>query len=390
MSTRQNHKVLVLSVGAGSGHNRCGQALEKAFSLDDRVEQVEYIDCLNYTNAAFKEIYSNQFLKVVQNAPNLWGWAFDKTDVPWDQNNIRELIERLHTKKLVSKIMDFQPDICVCTHFMPAEIISRLLRKNKFKTHLSVVVTDFYVHASWLTELFCRYFVPHEEGVVQLEAAGFDRERINVCGIPIDPVFSERKDKAKLRDTFGLEHDVPVILLSAGAAGTMRAEEIIKFLESIQSPCQFVIICGRNETLKNELDIAVASRPEDAKKFHVLGFTTQMDEYMTTADLFIGKPGGLTTSECLAKALPMVIWDPVPGQEVYNSIYLLENGAAVSPTAATTLGYKVDKILKTPGRVEAMKKAAESISHPDSAREVAQTVLDNAQELPVKVFCQKD
>ena len=86
----------------------------------------------------------------------------------------------------------------------------------------------------------------------------------------------------------------------------------------------------------------------------------------------------------------MVIWDPVPGQEVYNSLYLLENGAAVSPTAATTLGYKVDQILKTPGKLQAMKKASESISRPDSARHVAKTVLENAHELPVKVFCQKN
>jgi processive 1,2-diacylglycerol beta-glucosyltransferase len=386
----EKHKVLVLSVGAGSGHNRCAQALEKAFLQDDRVERVEYVDCLDHTNIAFKELYSRQFLKVVQNATNLWGWAFDKTDVPWEENNIRELVERLHTKKLVSKIIDFEPDICICTHFMPAEIVSRLLRKNKLKTHLSVVVTDFYVHASWLTELFCRYFVPHEEGAVQLEAVGFDRERINVCGIPIDPVFSEKKDRAKLREKFGLEDDAAVILLSAGAAGTMRGEEIIKFLASIQSPCQFVIVCGRNETLKDELNKTIEGRPKDEKKFHVLGYTTQMDEYMSAADLFIGKPGGLTTSECLAKSLPMVIWDPVPGQEVYNSIYLLENGAAVSPTAVTTLGYKVDQILTTPGRLEGMRESAASISHPDSAREVVQMVLGNANELPVKVFCQKD
>ena len=385
----ENHKVLILSVGAGSGHNRAAQALEKAFSQDDRAKQVEYIDCLNYTNAAFKEVYSKQFLKVVQNAPNLWGWAFDKTDVPWDHNNIRELIERLHTKNLVSKVKTFGPDVCVCTHFMPAEIISRLLRKNRLKTHLSVVVTDFYVHASWLTELFCRYFVPHEEGVIQLEAVGFDRERINVCGIPIDPVFAEKKDKKKLCDSFGFEQDIPVILLSAGAAGTMRAEEMIKFLRSIQSQCQFVIICGRNETLKNELNKAIDNQSNIANKIHVLGYTTQMDEYMSAADMFIGKPGGLTTSECLAKSLPMVIWDPVPGQEVYNSIYLLENGAAVSPTAVTTLGYKVDQILKTPGKLEAMKKAAEAISHPNSAREVVKAVLDNAHEFPIKVFCQK-
>ncbi|MBN1125401.1 MAG: glycosyltransferase [Sedimentisphaerales bacterium] len=378
-------RVLILSVGAGSGHNRAAQALHKVFGNDPRVQQTAWIDCLEYTNKAFRDLYSKQFLNLVSKAPTLWGLAFDKTDVPWEQRQFRELLERLNARPLFKRITDFAPSACVCTHFMPGAMISRMLRKDELSCHLSVVVTDFYVHASWLTEPICRYFVAHEEGKAQLEAADFSSDRIDVTGIPIDPVFAQDKDKTALHSQFGLDDMLPIILLSAGAAGTMKGDEIVQFLSTIRTPCQFVIICGRNETLRAELDKA-ASDLQGHQRFHILGYTTQMDEWMAVADLFIGKPGGLSTSECLARGLPMVVWDPVPGQEVYNTMYLLEHGAAVAPASAATLGFKVDQILQHPDRLAAMKQAARTAGKPNSAAAICDLILQHANESAVEIL----
>ena len=141
---------MILAAGAGNGHNRAGQALKKVFVDDDRVRQAMFVDCLNYTSEAFKEVYSHYFIEAVKKAPTLWGWAFDKTDVPWRDVNFREWFERINANRLIKK---FEPSVCVCTHFMPAVIISKLLMKNKLNTHLSVVVTDYYVHATWTDSL---------------------------------------------------------------------------------------------------------------------------------------------------------------------------------------------------------------------------------------------
>ena len=110
-----------------------------------------------------------------------------------------------------------------------------------------------------------------------------------------------------------------------------------------------------------------------------------MDEWMTVADLLIGKPGGLTLTESLAKSLPMIIWDPIPGQEVYNSVFLLENGAAVAPTSSSTLGFKVDAILRDKTRLKQMQQAAGGLVNPNSALDIVNKVLDNVEEPPVKV-----
>ena len=147
------------------------------------------VDRLDYTNDVFKEIYSRSFLEAVRKAPTLWGWAYEKTDVPWRDANLREWWERINAQPLVRRIRNFAPAACVCTHFMPAMIISRLMTHDKFRTHLSVVVTDYYVHAAWLTDLFCRYFVPHE-GKAALKAL----RSAAVSGILIDPVFAQSKD----------------------------------------------------------------------------------------------------------------------------------------------------------------------------------------------------
>ena len=121
-----------------------------------------------------------------------------------------------------------------------------------------------------------------------------------------------------------------------------------------------------------------------------VGFTEEMDEWMTVADLLIGKPGGLTLTESLAKGLPMVIWDPIPGQEVYNSVFLLENGAAVAPTSRSTLGFKVDAILGSPERLQAMKAAAGRLVNARAAENIVDTVLSNLAEPCVKVVKNSD
>ncbi|MGI6271107.1 MAG: MGDG synthase family glycosyltransferase [Anaerohalosphaeraceae bacterium] len=382
--------VMILGAGAGGGHNRAGEALKKAFMADGRTRQAMFVDCLDYTNDAFKEIYSRSFLEAVRKAPTLWGWAYEKTDVPWRDANLREWWERINAQPLVRRIRNFAPAACVCTHFMPAMIISRLMTHDKFRTHLSVVVTDYYVHAAWLTDLFCRYFVPHEEGKVQLLKLGFPEERVAVSGIPIDPVFAQSKDCSALLKKFDLQPDLPRVLMSAGSVGKMAAEEMIALMETITTPCQIIILCGRHDKLKSDLQERIAARRQPYPVMRAVGFTEEMDEWMTVADLLIGKPGGLTLTESLAKGLPMVIWDPIPGQEVYNSVFLLENGAAVAPTSRSTLGFKVDAILGSPERLQAMKAAAGRLVNARAAENIVDTVLSNLAEPCVKVVKNSD
>ena len=205
---------------------------------------------------------------------------------------------------------------------------------------------------------------------------------VSICGKFAKFGIFKRKE---LCEKFDLPRDLPVILLSAGSVGKMSAAEMIRLMETIRTPCQIVIMCGKHKVLRNNLDKIIKERTAEVPKFRALGFTTEMDEWMTVADLLIGKPGGLTLTESLAKNLPMVIWDPIPGQEIYNSVFLLENGAGVAPTSKSTLGFKVDKVLGNKSRLEQMQRSAGRLANPNSAVTIVSTVMEKLNEPAVKI-----
>jgi len=372
------HRVLILSVSAGTGHIRAGEALAKAAAAHPATGEVLHVDALRYTNKMFRRFYGQFYIDLVKSAPTLLGWFYDSQDEPWKTEKMRLMLDRMNTGPLVRQIKKFKPDITICTHFLPAEILSHLIKHDKVDTQLSITITDYYAHAMWLSRLIHHYFVATEESRVQLENIGFPPESITVSGIPIDPVFCEPKDREMLRARQGLRNDIPMLLVSAGALGVSSAERIVEVLSDLTMPVQIVVICGKNEKLRQSVLDQLSQRPESAMHldFKVLGYTTEMDEWMKSADLYIGKPGGLTTAEAMSCGLPMVIYQPIPGQEERNSDFLLENGAAVKCNQLATMAYKVDLLLKDPERMAKMRRRALGLSHPDSAKRIIQKLID--------------
>lgn len=380
-------KILILSAAAGSGHIRAAQAIEEACKKDERVSEVLHIDTLEYTNSIFQSLYSKGYLEAIKTAPDLWARAFDATDKPWQKSFVISAMERLNAQPLVNKLKEYQPDICICTHGMPADIISSLITQNQLHTNLGIVVTDYYVHALWLMDVFTRYFVAKEESKVHLNLLGIPSDRIVVSGIPVMEGFSSKIPLASLQEKYAIRPDEPLVLLSAGTFGIMSAEDILHILEQIKTHCQIVVICGKNEKLKIELENYIATKKEEiANSYNIVGYTDTMHEYLQMADVFIGKPGGLSTSECLVCGVPMVIWDPIPGQELYNTYHVLEHGAGVMPNNALTIGFKVDEILSDPQRQKQMSKNAFSLSFPNAAKTIVDAMLANENETPVKAF----
>ena len=346
-------KVLILSVSAGTGHIRAAEALAKAAAGHSSIGEVLHIDTLRYTNKVFRRFYGQFYLDLVKSAPTLLGWFYDTNDEPWKTEKMRLMLDRMNTGPLVRQIKKFKPDITVCTHFLPAEILAHLIKHGKVNTRLSSIITDYYAHAMWLSRLIHHYFVANEESRVQLETIGFPPKCITVSGIPIDPVFCEEKPRDLLREKQGLSPDRPLLLVSAGALGVSSAERIVEVLSKLTQPVQIVVICGKNEKLRKTVLDQLNHTPAPAAHldFKVLGYTTEMDEWMKSADLYIGKPGGLTTAEAMSCGLPMVIYQPIPGQEERNSDFLLENGAAVKCNQLATMAYKVDLLLNDPERM---------------------------------------
>ncbi len=404
--TAPSPKILILSAGSGQGHNRAAQALQAAVPSVSPDSPVRMIDSLDYTGESFRTIYSTYYIETVKKAPTLWGWAYERTDIPWKNQRLRQWFERINSQPLVKEILDHDPDIIISTHFVPAAVTSHLLRRGKLRAHSSVVVTDFYAHATWLVRAFNRYFVAHEEERRQLESYGIPSDRVSVSGIPIDPKFaallpnSEAKRKMRLR--LGLESEQPTLIVAAGAFGVVSVDRIIAPLLELSLPLQIVVICGRNEKLKEKLrsflalrgietdengNSAAASGPaaETGTAFKLIGFTEEIHNWMAAADLFVSKPGGLTSAECLACGLPMVLTDPIPGQEVYNAMYLLEHGAAVIPTSPETIGYKIEKLLSRPEYFSRLRERAGLLGRPAAAAEILRKTIESREERVISI-----
>jgi processive 1,2-diacylglycerol beta-glucosyltransferase len=369
-------KVLVLSASAGAGHIRAAEAVERAMVQANAAREVRHIDTLEYTNKLFRRLYAKAYLDVVNKTPEVLGWLYDYLDKPWERERRRLALDKLNTRPFVKMLREYQPDIIVCTHFLPAEIVSWLKARERIVSRQAIVVTDMDVHAMWLCHHYEQYFVALDETREHMMRLGIPQEKLTVSGIPIDPVFSVEKDKREMRRKHSLREDLCTILVSAGGFGVGPIEHLFQSLLELKHEAQAVVICGRNEELRARLEKLAATLPPGATvKIKPIGYTTEMDEYMAASDLLLGKPGGLTSSEALARGLVMVIVNPIPGQEERNSDHLLEEGVAVRCNNLPVLAYKIDKLLGDPERFRAMQAAARRLARPDAAHEIVSKLL---------------
>ena len=369
-------RVVILSAGVGSGHNVAAAALEAALRARPDVAALETWDVLEYTSDLYSTLYSDFYFDLVKAVPWLVGWGYDANDQPYRNRSALALLDQVTMSKTAAMVRDFAPDVALCTHFLPAKVLSLLIARDKLPTTLSIITTDYDFQGLWFTNPFSHYFVAREETRAYMVSIGLPEDRVTVSGIPVKPEFARPVERAAVRARHGLAPDLPVLLISAGAAGGDYALDVVAQVLQIHAPCQTVIICGRNEELRQQAAALVKAAPAPKReRCHVLGFTDDMAALMQVADLFVGKPGGLTSAECMAVGLPMVLVNPIPGQEVRNSDFLLEEGAAVRCNYRTTIGYKIDALLSEPGRLGRMAANAQRIGRPLAAQVVAETAL---------------
>jgi len=364
-------RVMVLSASAGAGHVRAAEAVERALRAESSDVRVENADVLTLAGRAFRDAYSKWYVTLVERAPALVGYLYDRLDRPARRQpvDLRRALDSWNTRRLRREIEAFAPDAIVCTHFLPADVLAEERRLGKRTTPLGVVVTDADVHRLWIHKGVSRYFVAREEAAALLATLGFGPGDVEVTGIPIDLRFGAPFDRAALRRKHGLPEQANVVLLLAGGFGVGPVEEMAARLEEARRPGRIVVVAGRNEKLRKTLASSAGPRTT------VLGFTTEIDEWMGVADLLVTKPGGLTTAEALARRLPMMLVNPIPGQEQRNAEALLELGAAVRAGTLAVLGWKVDSVLGDPARMEAMRAAAARAARPHAATQIARWAL---------------
>ncbi len=373
-------KILILHASVGAGHARAAKAVADALALESPGTRTTVVDALDLARPLFKSAYAQCYLDLISKTPALFGRLFEWTDrrpgpgALYDR--LRRAVQRWGVNELADLVIGGGWDAIVNTHFLAPELVAALRSAGKFSAPQLTVVTDYDAHRIWVHEPTERYCVASSVAAASLRGRGVPAAAIAVTGVPIDPSFSAPMDRGAARRALGLSDGYPVVVQAAGGQGVGPLGNIYRALLASEVPSEIVVVCGRNEEGRRSL---TKIRPPSRHRVQVLGFTEKMRGLMAAADLLVTKPGGLTVSEALACGLPMVVVNPIPGQEERNSDYLLGNGAAAAANAPAALTGVVDGLLSSQARLAEMRRRAGELGRPRAAFTVARAALELAR-----------
>ncbi len=372
-------RVLIATVTAGGGHLAAAAALEEAWRSARPGDVVDQVDLGKFFSPLHRRIVSDGYVNLVNRAPELWGMIFAKTDKPKMAralNRVRAIFPSNSRARFGRYLKQFKPHVVLCTHYFPLETLNHLRRKRGGPRPLAVsIVTDFEAHALWMDACVDLYCVAAEETKARLVARGAVAENVVVTGIPISAKFLAKVNPKAVRQNLGLRDDLPVLLVPSGGFGMGPIGDILAELDKVERPFQAVVVTGRNQELRRELAAQDRKHPT-----RVLGYATNMHELMTVADLLITKPGGLTSSEALAMGKPLMILNPIPGQEAANSDFLLERGAAAKVNRVEDLPYRIEQLFAN-RKLSDMARAAKALGRPGAARDICEEVVRRAGQM---------
>jgi len=314
-------RVLVLSEGFGAGHTQAAHALAdglKQLSDDVHTRVFEFGTFLHPTIAPW---ILSAYRKTVSSQPKLVGKVY-RAQYNKSLNRLTQLaLHKIFYTQAMNVIAHMRPDTIVCTHPIPNAVISRLKRLG-LNIPLCTLITDYDAHGTWISPEVNKFLVSTQEVKNKLLERGIDTSRIEVTGIPVHPNFWMQNNKAEIRERFGLK-EMPTVMVMGGGWGLLNNEDMLEYMTRWRDDVQLLFCMGSNAKAIEKLRDNPQFRHPNVRIF---GFTREIDKLMDVSDVLITKPGGMTCTEGLAKGIPMLFYEPIPGQEEENCQYFVENG----------------------------------------------------------------
>ncbi len=367
-------KILILSITAGQGHHSAAKSLADAFS--DIGATVSIVDVYKQIDKNLCEAVNRGYLLSTKYASKTYRVIYDLLDnyeIADPKPLAPSVVNMLLAIRFEKFIEDYSPDAIICTHIFAAQVINELKRKGKFCDIPTVgIVTDYTIHPFWKDAPLIEHIEIASELLTQrAKMKGISEDRLLPFGIPIQKKFATRGDKAEARKRFNLSPDKPCVLVMAGSMGYGDMPSLISEILRFDEGCQVLAVCGNNSRLYKKLE-----KKGFADNVRLFAFTNEVDILMDAADCIITKPGGLTTSEAMAKHLPMILVNPIPGQEDRNMEFFLNNGVALSVSKNFTVDEALYFLFHGEGRLEYIDKQLAILAKPDAAERLARFVSD--------------
>ncbi len=362
-------KVLILTVTTGQGHNQAAKTLKDYLEKNEGIS-AEILDAFEYINQGLKEIVSRGYLMSAKRIPKIYGKAYrmaEKRDS--DNGYIMRATSSIMAKKLIKFVEEFDADVIVCTHVFAAMLITDVEKRFSRDIKTVGIVTDFTVHPYWEETQLDYYVTANEFLTNQALKKGIDKDSVIPIGIPIDPQFAQNVEKSRARELLGVD-DMRTVLVMSGSMGYGKVARIVKQLDSSDLDFQIISVCGNNQRLKKRID-----KMHKNHKIYNYGFTDKISLMMDAADCIVTKPGGITSSEALAKGLPMVIANPIPGQEDRNVEFLMNNGAAFKVSSTFPVDEAIYQMFTNDIRFNQLREIAGVLGKPLSTVKIVELVL---------------
>lgn len=304
-----------------SGHHQAADALIKRFQGIDPVLQCDKIDLLHYSFGKMEGLISDFYLKWIHYSPKTYHWLYKKSVCdPRDQQKRFRMYEFLFEKYMLRLIMEKKPDLIVCTHALPSYLSNRLKQLGAISVPLMNVYTDFFINNIWGISETNFHLVPDQQFKKWLVSKGVKEERIFVTGIPVHPEITKSSFQSLSKKT------ELSVLITGGSLGAGVMKSFISKAAPTSDRLHYKVLCGKNESLYRFLTKANSPRATPLRYIHS---REEMNQIYDESDLILTKPGGVTISESLYKAKPILIYHALPGQEEMNLQHLKQFGLAI-------------------------------------------------------------
>lgn len=370
-------RVLLMYITRVSGHRQATVAIQRALKELDPSLEAPAVNGFGHTYPVLEKVVNQAYMCVIKTTPQVWDYMYDNPKLVKHSKNIQNFLYKTSHDKIKRLFDRHQPDTVVCTQAFPCGMVSDYKRTHGLKTKIIGVLTDFAPHSYWINEGVDYYIVPSDHTRDQFIAKGVNPDKIKVYGIPLRSKFSQRLSKAAVAKKIGFDSNIPTVLIMGGGQGLGPIKATVKSLMKTERQLQIVAIVGTNgkmvDSLKKYADC-------ENKKLLVYKFANNVDELMDLADLIITKPGGMTTAESLAKGLPMIIINPIPGQEMHNTDFIISRKLGMRVDSPAEIGSVVDELLNNPEQLKKMSEASYHYAKPHAAKNIANLICAPTQK----------
>jgi len=371
-------KILIFYASYGGGHLSAAKSIKQYLDENYIDTETKLVDCVEYINKGLNTITTFAYKEMAKKAPWAWGEIYDHSQ-KGAMSHLSSGANKFMSIKLNKLFEEFNPDIVISTHPFASQMTACLKEKGKTNCILASVMTDFASHDQWLvgSKYIDHIFVSHEGMKKDIISKGIPASKIHATGIPLSNRFLEHFNRKEIKSSFDLDYNKKTILFFGGGEFGLGKEKTLKILKSfinnIHDEYQIIAISGKNEKMQIKFEELVGNNPN----VQVYGYTNEVPELMSISDLVVTKPGGLTITEALASGLPIVVINPIPGQEVENAEFLEKKGVAVWIRKTENPFDAVKELLGNPEQIKHMKIRSKLMAKKNSTKDICKIIMDS-------------